>query len=517
MRMEKTGRKERFLIAGLAVGIIMFFVMICAVNLFHYNYRMNSDIASEALLGKEIWERGQLLPDTWYSSTEARVISTPNLAALFYGMTKDMALSMGLSCCCMTALILFSISFFCRQAGIGPGRSLLMVFLSLALPADFNFLELVYLFAGYYGIQTAVFFFTLGVYADALKTRKIKYVRAGISILFALLLGFQGARGILVIYIPLLAVEFLRGLCSLCGKQKKSKTDMLIGAWTALLLAVSFWGNSFSFSVEQEFSRNIRNGFHKLIITVIPDMLNIVGLWDGMTVGKICLGVFAACAVIRMLIILWHLLKVTAGAVWGVKPEEWICLVIGASPIITAFAVAFTTIESAERYYFMLIYAMAFGAVLLSQREGCRWGLGILTATLAVLHIYQVYCPVFCAKEPPETESLQVVRFLEENNYSMAYATFENANSMTLISNGRVQVAPVASTARMDICKWLSSSEWYVPVQPYHSMTAYVITENEMEEFRQFLKEKEETVSKAGQIGKFNIYVSEYNYSNGAP
>ena len=67
MRMEKTGRKERFLIAGLAVGIIMFFVMICAVNLFHYNYRMNSDIASEALLGKEIWERGQLLPDTWYS------------------------------------------------------------------------------------------------------------------------------------------------------------------------------------------------------------------------------------------------------------------------------------------------------------------------------------------------------------------------------------------------------------------------------------------------------------------
>ena len=100
---------------------------------------------------------------------------------------------------------------------------------------------------------------------------------------------------------------------------------------------------------------------------------------------------------------------------------------------------------------------------------------------------------------------------------NVVYYTFENANSMTLISNGRVQVAPVASTARMDICKWLSSSEWYVPVQPYHSMTAYVITENEMEEFRQFLKEKEETVSKAGQIGKFNIYVSEYNYSNGAP
>ena len=315
--MEKPKRKKRFLIAGLAVGIIIFFLMICSVNLFHYNYRMNSDIASEALLGKEIWERRQLLPDTWYPSTEARVISTPNLAALFYGITADMALSMGLSCCCMTALILFSILFFCSQAGIGLGRSLLMVFLSLVLPINFNFLELVYLFAGYYGIQTAVFFFTLGIYADALKTRKVKYVRAGMCILLALLLGFQGARGILVIYIPLLAVELLRFFCILRSKQKKNKTDVLIGAWTALLLAVSFWGNSFSFSVEQEFSRNIRNGFHKLIKTVIPDMLNIVGLWDGMAVGRIFLGVFAICGVICMIIVLRHLFKVTAGAVGG--------------------------------------------------------------------------------------------------------------------------------------------------------------------------------------------------------
>lgn len=96
----------------------------------------------------------------------------------------------------------------------------------------------------------------------------------------------------------------------------------------------------------------------------------------------------------------------------------------------------------------------------------------------------------------------------------MAYATFENANSMTVIADGKVQVVPVASVDKMDICKWLSSSEWYVPAKPYHSTTAYVITESEMEEFEQFLEGKEETVSKVGQIGKFSIYVSEYNYSN---
>ena len=511
--MEKQKQSERFLIAGLAVGITALFLMICFVNLFHYNYRMNSDIASEAILGQEIWESKQLLPDTWYPSTEARVISTPNLAALFYGVTGDMVLAMGMACCFMTALIILSILFFGRKAGISWGGSMLMAFLSLALPVNFNFLELVYLFAGYYGIQTAGFFFTLGLYVDAIRAQRIRYGRLGISILLALLLGFQGVRGILVIYAPLLGVEFLRAFCALCKREKRSKADMLVTVWAVLLPAVSFWGNRFSFSVEQELSRNIRNGLPKLLHVVMPDMVGIVGLKEGMVVGRICLGLLVACFVVILADILRRLVGKLAGAKWGVNPEEWAYLVIGFSPLVTAFAVAFTTIESAERYYFMLIYAMAFGAVLLWQK---RWkiGVGVLAVFLAVFCFYQVYYPILRAGEPPETENLQVVEFLEDNDYRMAYATFENANSMTVVSGGRVKVAPVASVAKMDICKWLSSSKWYVPTQPYHSRTAYVITESELTEFGQFLKGKEETVSKIGQIGKFSIYASEYNYSN---
>lgn len=390
-----------------------------------------------------------------------------------------------------------------------------MLFLSLVLPVSFDFLELVYLFACYYGIHTAVFFVTLGIYTNALRGQKMKCGRAGISILFALLLGFQGARGILIIYAPLMGIELLRSLCLICKNQKRNREDLLISAWTGLLLAVSFWGNSFSFSVGQEFSRNIRKGFYKLIKIVIPDMLHITGLSEEMTVGRVCLGLFAACAVIWLFHVLWNIFKEMTGAEGeGVKPEKWAYLVIISSPLITALIVAFTTIDSAGRYYFMLIYAMAFGAVLLTQRKKWRWCMGILAVVLALLHVYQVYYPVFCAKEPPETENLQVVRFLEEKDIRMAYATFENANSMTVIADGRVQVVPVASVDKMDICKWLSSSEWYVPAKPYHSTTAYVITESEMEEFEQFLEGKKETVSKAGQIGKFSIYVSEYNYSN---
>ena len=64
------------------LGILLFFVLICQANLFHYNYRMNADIASEALLGQAIWNSKQWVPDMWYPSTEVRLIGTANLSAL---------------------------------------------------------------------------------------------------------------------------------------------------------------------------------------------------------------------------------------------------------------------------------------------------------------------------------------------------------------------------------------------------------------------------------------------------
>lgn len=48
-------------------------------------------------------------------------------------------------------------------------------------------------------------------------------------------------------------------------------------------------------------------------------------------------------------------------------------MVTAASPVVAAIMVAFTTIESSERYYFMWIFAMALAVVLLwEQTMVCR-------------------------------------------------------------------------------------------------------------------------------------------------
>ena len=187
--MEK---KERALKIALIAAVLVFILLIFCTNLFHYNYKMNADIGSEAVLGELIWESKQLLPSVWYPSTEARVISTPNIAALFYGITGNMNLAMGLGCCFMTILIVLGIMFFCKRAGLKGTPCALIVFLSLAIPTDFTFLELVYVFAGYYAIQTAILFFTLGIYVEALHGGNTKYGWLLTGLTTALLLGFQG-------------------------------------------------------------------------------------------------------------------------------------------------------------------------------------------------------------------------------------------------------------------------------------------------------------------------------------
>lgn len=381
----------------------------------------------------------------------------------------------------------------------------------LALPFNINFLKLLYLYAGYYAICTAVLLFTLGVYGKLLRDTKIY---PGIMIAAALLalgLGFQGMRGILVLYGPLFGIEIFRRFHCLLYKLKVDKTDIIITIWVIGLLFISYLGTLFPFSVGQQLSRNIRKGFNKLFTVVIPDMGKCVGIDRYNFIGKICVVLLLVLTMVMLINVLYRLLMSK-----NITPFEWCYVVVCSSPILTALIVSFTTADSADRYYFMLMFAMAFSVLLLWKKShvGVKILLLGVIMILSVTNIYQIYIPAMKSAEPPETDAYRVVRFLEENECLTAYATFENANMMTVLSDGKVRVAPVASVSQMDICKWLSSEEWYPPNVPYQQKTAYIITEAEQEQFNIFLSDEAKSVEEVKQIGKFKIYISDFNYAN---
>lgn len=188
------------------------------------------------------------------------------------------------------------------------------------------------------------------------------------------------------------------------------------------------------------------------------------------------------------------------------------------SVAITSLAVAFTTIESSQRYYFVVLLGIAFGltcSIKYADEKSLIWS-SVEYVSVFLLFVFQVhtfYLPIIKSEEPACSEEKDVCRYLEENEYEIAYADFERANTMTVLSGGRSQVVAVASVETMEMCKWLSSTEWYVPNIPYESRTAYIVTEAEKESFEKFYNFHRKNMWFEVQIGHFSVYGSNYNFS----
>lgn len=504
------------------IGVAAIFFMIAAVNLFHFCYKMNADIAAEAVLADLICESGEWIPETWYPSTELRIFGTPNLAALFCRLTGSMNLAMGISCTLMTALIMAGIYYLTVQLGMEREKRLLFLILCVVIPNHFVILELIFLFASYYGIHVIGLFFILGIYVKTMRANeragRMPYVMMFLAIVFSFCMGMQGVRGILILSGPLLALEIFRNVYLFwSGGGKGNKKNLYLPIWTIGLAAAGYLGTKFSFSVGQGISRNIRKGPEKLFSTVLPDVLRCIGFEDAGTVGKIVLGILCIWAVINLICILRKILRKSP-----VDPLGWMTLFFWFSPVMSMLCVAFTTMESSERYYFLFLPLLALTAVTETwrrkEKEQCinnvlLWGARGITLVFILLSVTKIYLPVLKSKEPAESELREVTEFLCEQGFERAYATFENANTITVLADGEVRAAAVASVKDMSICKWLSSSSWYVPAVPYEERTAYVITEAELSEFEEFKNMHEEDLQFDTQIGKYLIWSSEYNFS----
>lgn len=483
--------------------------MIISVNILHFNYVINADLASDAILSALIWDSKEIVPSTWYRASETRIICTPNIGSLFYGLTGNMVLAEGLACCFMTALILLSLLYFAYIAEMNPRFCLLFGLICLIMPNSFASLELLYLFASYYAIHVVILFLTLGTYIEFIKKGKTSGIKNIVVILLALVLGMQGTRGILVIYGPLFGMECVRQIYNLYSR--KGKINLKIVVWTLGLMLVSFIGTCFPISIGQDISRNIRKGFPKLFFEVFPDFYSIIGLDQINIVGKICLIIFLLILSVILISILYRMCNRKS-----VSLAEWGYLVLCSSPVASMLAVSFTTVESSERYYFLIFFIMAYGFVLAFQklRGGFRVLLGLLASVYAAVIICNVYLPIIKSEIRPQTEMYEVIDYLVEHDYKLSYSTFDYANTMTVMANNEIKVVPVASVEKMNICRWMSSTEWYVPNVPYEAKTAYIISEPNLESFQKFLKKHEKDMLYKEKIGTLYIYTSDLNFSN---
>lgn len=490
----------------LILGLGTIFVYI---NLVQYKLGLNADIAAEGLLAKVIWESKEWIPSEWYFSTESRLISVADCAAVFYGMSKSICLSMGLSCIVAGIFIIGSLCYLCIQLEFSTTQKLFFVFLVMMLPNNKAQIELLFIYAGHYAFHIGLYFLTLALYLKMLKKKKIGRVTVGTILLLHFILGVQGVRGVLMITGPLMTVEVVRRVYLWWSRQEWRREDNAITCFAFMLNVLGYLGGKIPISIGQPLSRNIRKAPQKLFETVLPDFLN---TFDWIHISKAEKIVVVLCLVLMLYLIVSILGKGIKKE--NIEEENWILMNFFVSVLLTIAALVFTTVDSSSRYFVTVYFAIAMCVVVLIETENkfLKSSLIFMMTVLFVGNCYRMYYPMIIDKTYKDNVYVQVGEYLVQEGYEQAYSDFEKANTLTVYNDGKIQISAVNSFADMEVCKWLTSRKWYVPNVPKESKTAYVVPDYCIEEIEKFLDDHEDVEFKT-KIGIYSIYGSDYNYS----
>lgn len=202
-----------------AICLLAFFAVFALINFKYMAFFGDGDVYADMLVAKEMWLQKRLFPANWVYGNQYYTVATPVLAALFYGMTHSLQLSMALATGAMSVLIVVSFLWmvrpFVKERWIGVCGLLLLV----AAPCGYDILllpqsQLFFVLASYYACYLITLFLCFGDYARAAVSpeRGLRPLPLALGLVLSFLTGMQSLRQMVVMALPMLAAELLLAL-----------------------------------------------------------------------------------------------------------------------------------------------------------------------------------------------------------------------------------------------------------------------------------------------------------------
>ena len=190
--------------------VVLVAVFIGTVAFFNakIDHLINSDAASELILGRLLASENRLLSENWYYSTELRVLNTQIFYSFFFKLTDNWHLVRIASYACMYAMMILVYGALCKALECRRSYwALTAAFLILPFSDEY---VLAVLQGAYYIPHISITFTTLAVIEAYMKStgRKEKIIFAIASIL-SVVSGMGGPRQVIVLYLPLVLIAFV--------------------------------------------------------------------------------------------------------------------------------------------------------------------------------------------------------------------------------------------------------------------------------------------------------------------
>lgn len=441
MSLSSGVQDHKRLIYGYWFVLVALYAAFVALTATHIDGWINADDASELVLARLLAKENRLITDSWFYSTELRVLNTQLVYTFFFKWTDNWHAVRVLSLALMEIMLVASCLLYCRSLKAGPKAVLLSAL--LITPFSREYLSVV-LVGGYYIPHIMISFGVLALAEKGLESGKKGRWRLALGVAVSLLAGMGGPRQLVILYLPLmLACGFLWMKANREGKGlAQSKRYAVICALFFGAAAVGYGLNAavlsriFFFQSFDEI-KFVPFSFERLEM-VIAGLLNSYGFAAGKAFSKHLLS-NVACA-------LW-VLTTAAALRRGLKSQEDDPAYYRLS-VYVLFALAVFTglyLFTDSMYYDRYNIPLIVFTVPLAACYFKRWdGKVALSRLLAVAMV--AVCGLSWIGQAPfltadaNTELKTIAKTLTENGYDKGYASFWNANILTELSNGQIEV-----------------------------------------------------------------------------
>lgn len=554
--------KKKFFTAAVFLLLIIYLLMFVYLNMAKYAQHVDSDIAAEALLAREIWIEKTLTPDDWIGSTERYIFGMPAVASVFYGITGSMTSAVGIACVLIGAAFCGVFYFSMRKLGLSHMAAATALLILCALPINgirndgqmVPFMALLlFVFADYYALHgilmflTIIFYFRVKYYSigdhknvidnknninsaalmDVLGKKEI-FCWAFIFV-FSTAISMGGQRCLQMVILPMVAVEAISlFIQSEFFSRTLPKTRYIATCFVGSLLLSGLIGGLRKGQAQYTMYLNdSKEVMERLFITVPASILEGFGIAGNARVGnftslmQMLVWAFLALVIFGLFFIFVidrknekNFLKDNAECAMHARQREAVAILL-MSLGITVFIIVFTTAEPAHNYFMFSWFAAAVTVAVLTDLmiERKSWFAYIIilaVCAFALLNIKYTYADAVATTDNLK-EYEEVADFMLDEGIEYGYAEFWDAERIALVRDGAVTMGCSYTMDDLKMYWWITSMKWYPPALPEEMKTAYVVRTERKDSFlAQFTGGEKLELGFENEL--FSVYVSDRNY-----
>jgi hypothetical protein len=406
---------------------------------------INSDMSSEMILGNLLAKENKLVTSSWEYSTELRLVYQQLFYMPLFKLFDDWRVVRTITILLNNMVLLASYFFMMKQFSVSK-KTILFTSLFLILPVSAVYWDIV-LFGGYYVFFIAMFFCYLGLLAILFDSGKKQTAAFVFFLILSFIFGAGGVRALMDIQVPI----FITALCAcFIGKNTRFNSKPFLLSAAGLVLCCFAYAVNFLLHFFYKFHSHhgaaiidLREIFFQRLGNTIYSFVEFLGFTPNAKFMS-PQGILSFASVVVVFLIFYETTKIIKrrGEDGEAKINILFLLFFITSTIY--HIVLFQIIDGDFRHliplHILYVPALAIIFEFVNKNMALKKSRLIICGIAFVIissGLMRLCALPFYDSNKHRNDSIS---YLEENNLRFGLASFWNANVLTELTNGRIEM-----------------------------------------------------------------------------